>query len=54
MALQPKHPETEIDEETRKILEERDATFGQDAREAVDAREALKEIRAKLKQPMPS
>ena len=47
-------PHTEIDEETRKILEERDATFEEDAREAVDAHEALKEIRAKLKQPIPS
>ena len=54
MATQPKRPGEEIDEETRRILEERDATFEHDAREAVDAREALDEIRAKLKQTLPS
>jgi hypothetical protein len=43
--------EPEIDEETRRILAERDATFDQDKLTAVDAREAIAEIRRKLKTP---
>lgn len=51
----PRRPvdEEELDEETRKILKERDATFEQDKLSAVDARKALKEIRASLKRAAP-
>jgi len=51
MATQPNPPRNDIDEDTLRILEQRDATFDKDAAEAVDAREALKDIRGKLKQP---
>jgi hypothetical protein len=43
----------ELDEETIRILNERDATFEQDKLSAVDARQALKEIRANLKHSAP-
>ena len=45
--------EPELDEETRRILEERLATLDEDAKHAVDAHEALREIRAKLKYTPP-
>jgi hypothetical protein len=45
--------EPEIDEETRRILAERDATFEQDKQTAVDAREAMAEIRRKLRSAQP-
>jgi hypothetical protein len=51
----PSRPdETEqIDTETAQILAERDATFEDDRKMAMDAREALAEMRRKLKTPQP-
>ena len=43
----------ELDEETIRILNERDATFEQDKLSAMDARQALKEIRTNLKHAAP-
>lgn len=41
--------QTELDEETRQILEERLARLDENARHAIDAREFLAELRQKLK-----
>jgi hypothetical protein len=50
--LRPSEPE-KLDPETERILAERDETFEDDRKTAVDAREALAEIRRKLKTPQP-
>ena len=41
----------EIDEDTRRILAERDATFERDKLTALDAKKAIAAIRKKLKRP---
>ncbi len=41
--------EPELDEETRRILEERLATFDEDVKDAVDARDFLDELRRRLR-----
>jgi len=43
----------EIDPETAQILSERDETFDEDRKTAMDAREAMAEIRRKLRTPQP-
>ena len=55
MSSQPHRPEpqTKIDPETQAILDERLKTIDQDQRQAMDAREALAEIRRNLKHPAP-
>jgi len=55
MSSTPTRPETEpsIDDETRAIIEQRLATFDEDRKTAVDAREALAAIRRSLKHPLP-
>jgi hypothetical protein len=42
--------EPELDEETRRILEERLATLDEDLKQAVDAREFLTEMRRRLRE----
>jgi hypothetical protein len=42
--------EPELDEETRRILEERLATFDENAKNAVDAKQFLAEARRRLKE----
>jgi hypothetical protein len=44
----------ELDEETRRILEERLATFDEDKKHAVDGREFLAEMRRRLKLSRPT
>jgi hypothetical protein len=42
--------ETELDEETRRILEERLATFDEDVKHAVDAKQFMAEMRRRIKE----
>jgi hypothetical protein len=49
MSVTPIRPEESVDEETQRILQERDATFDEDKEMAVDAREATANIRRRLK-----
>jgi hypothetical protein len=42
-----------VDQQTERIILERDATFDKDRKTAVDAREAIAGIRKALKQPTP-
>jgi hypothetical protein len=55
MSTTPTRPRIEapVDEETRRIIEQRLATFDEDCRTAVDAKEALAAIRKNLKDPSP-
>ena len=55
MSTTPIRPRTEpfVDEETRRIIEQRLATFDEDRKTAVDAKEALAAIRKNLKHPTP-
>ena len=46
-------PEQNIDPETENIIRERLVTFDEDVKTAVDAREAIAEIRKSLKHPAP-
>jgi hypothetical protein len=50
MSTSPQRPgtEPEIDEQTLRILRERDATFDEDKKSAVDAKEAIAAIRREL------
>ena len=54
MTASPARPEPEIDEETKRILLERAATFEEDERTAVDAKQALRDIRRTLQTPKPN
>lgn len=45
MTASPARPEPEIDEETKRILLERMADFEENEEAAVDAKQALREIR---------
>jgi hypothetical protein len=51
----PARPDTqsEIDAELRRVLAERDGTFDDDRRTAIDAKDAMAEIRRALKTPQP-
>jgi hypothetical protein len=53
--MTPTLPDTTltVDEETRRIIEERLATFDEDRKTAVDAKKALAAIRLNLKHPAP-
>jgi hypothetical protein len=53
VAVAPIRPEETVDEETKRILLERDATFEKDKETAVDAREAIADIRRRLKTLQP-
>jgi hypothetical protein len=53
MSITPIRPEKDLDDETKRILEERDATFEEDRKTAVDAREAIANIRRRLKTLQP-
>jgi hypothetical protein len=55
MASTPTRPDTKpaVDEETRRVIEQRLATFDEDRKTAVDAKEALAAIRKSLQQPAP-
>jgi hypothetical protein len=55
MSTTPTGPRTEPegDDETRRIIEQRLATFDEDRKTAVDAREALAAMRKNLKQLSP-
>jgi hypothetical protein len=46
-------PEDTVDEETKRILKERDATFEEDRKTAIDAREAIASIRRNLQTMTP-
>jgi hypothetical protein len=48
MSANPAHGEAELDEETRRILDERLRTFDEDVKDARPADEVMAEIRAKL------
>jgi hypothetical protein len=48
MTASPARTEPEIDEETRRILLERTAIFEKNEETAVDAKQALREIRCAL------
>jgi hypothetical protein len=48
MASNPKHEPEELDEETKKILDERLRTFDRDAKDARPANEIMAELRARL------
>ena len=54
MTASPARPEPEIDEETKRILLERAATFEEDEKTAVDAKQALRDIRRALQTPKPN
>jgi hypothetical protein len=55
MSSVPTRPSTEpeVTEEEKRIILERLATYEEDKKSAVDAREALAEIRSTLKSPAP-
>jgi hypothetical protein len=55
MSTTPYRPreKEQIDTETEQILSERDKTFEYDRKTAVNAREALADIRRKLRIPQP-
>jgi hypothetical protein len=55
MSTTPYRPgeKEQIDTETEQILSERDKTFEDDRKTAVNAREALADIRRQLKTPQP-
>lgn len=55
MSSTPSRPgtEPEISEREKRIIEERLATFDEDRKTAVDAKEALASIRKSLKHPAP-
>jgi hypothetical protein len=53
MSITPIPPEKELDEETKRILQERDLTFEDDRKTAVDARQAISNIRRKLEKLQP-
>ncbi len=49
----PNRPGTEVDPEVLQTVRERMATLDEDRKTAVDAREAIAEIRRSLKTPVP-
>jgi hypothetical protein len=49
----PNRPGTEVDPEVLQTVRERIATLDEDRKTAVDAREAIAEIRRSLKTPVP-
>jgi hypothetical protein len=51
MSATPARPDPEIDEETKRILLERTASFDQDEKTAVDAKQALRDIRRSFPTP---
>jgi hypothetical protein len=53
MSITPPHPEKAVDDETKRILLERDATFEQDRKTAVDARQAIMNSRRNLEKLQP-
>jgi hypothetical protein len=55
MSTTPTRPgeKPEISEREKRIIEERLATFDEDRKAAVNAREALLQIRKNLRQPVP-
>ena len=53
MSVTPIRPEQPLDEETERILQERDSTFEKDKQTAVDAREAVAKIRRRINTPQP-
>jgi hypothetical protein len=55
MITTPSRPgeKEQTDPETAQILSERDKTFDEDRKTAMDAREAMAEIRRKLRTPQP-
>jgi methylthioribose-1-phosphate isomerase len=53
MKVTPIRSEQSIDEETKRILQDRDAKFEDDRKTAVDARQAISDIRRRLEKLQP-
>jgi hypothetical protein len=53
MSITPARPENVVDDETKRILLERDATFEHDRKTAVDARQAMLNSRRNLEKLQP-
>lgn len=53
MTVKSTRSEQSIDEETKRILQDRDATFEDDRKTAVDADQAISDIRRRLEKLQP-